>query len=118
MKRPSDAPVIHDDLEHWVACWRWPVHYLKTVQPYYANAKDGFKNFEVRRNDRDFQPGDLLVLCEWTGEDYTGDQCVRKVMYVLRDAQEFGVQEGFVVLGLELPTKYDLGARRDKGSSS
>lgn len=111
--RPSRHPAVDERLAWWVEGWPWGVHHLKTAQPYYDHLAAGFKNFEVRRNDRDFQPSDLLVLHEWTGERFTGEQSVRKVTYVLRDGQAFGVQEGFVVLALEYPSRYEV---RGKGT--
>lgn len=39
-------------------------HYLKTVQPYFDAIDQGLKTFEIRKNDRDFKVGDILVLLE------------------------------------------------------
>jgi hypothetical protein len=75
---------------------------LKTWPEYWISVESGAKNFEVRRNDRSFQPGDTLWLREWNpdAQDYTGRSVTRRIDYVLRDAERFGVQPGFVVLGL------------------
>ena len=78
----------------------FPVHNLKVDQPYFDALASGHKTFEVRYNDRGFQPGDLLFLQEWTGSQYTGRSISRSVSYVLRDGEKFGVQPGYVVLGL------------------
>lgn len=40
-------------------------HELKIIPPFYDDVKSGVKTFEVRRNDRNFQVGDLLHLKEW-----------------------------------------------------
>ena len=37
-------------------------HILKTVDHYWYAVERGDKNFEVRRDDRGFQRGDVLVL--------------------------------------------------------
>lgn len=78
------------------------IHILKTIWPYFAHVRSGHKTFEIRRNDRDFQPGDLLILAEWDDESgqYTGQDTVREVTYVMRDGADFGVQPGYVVLGM------------------
>lgn len=40
-------------------------HELKIWPQYYCRVADGSKTFEVRNNDRGFQPGDTVVLREW-----------------------------------------------------
>lgn len=40
-------------------------HELKIWPQYYCRVADGSKTFEVRKNDRGFQPGDSVVLREW-----------------------------------------------------
>ena len=79
-------------------------HELKTWPEYFDSILTGAKPFEVRKNDRAFQPGDDLLLREWfateQGGVYTGREVTRSVTYVLRDGMAFGVAEGVVVLGL------------------
>lgn len=40
-------------------------HELKIWPQYYCRVADGTKTFEVRKNDRGFQPGDTVILREW-----------------------------------------------------
>lgn len=77
-----------------------PVHYLKTVQPYFDDVLNGNKPFEVRFNDRNFQTGDELVLQEYdpATQSYTGHECTVQVTYLLDDPQY--VKEGYVILGI------------------
>jgi hypothetical protein len=44
-------------------------HELKIWPQYFARVKDGSKTFEVRENDRGFQPGDTVVLKEYSLEE-------------------------------------------------
>lgn len=84
------------------------IHALKTWPEFFDAVADGRKNFEVRRDDREFAEGDVLALHRWEPErgEYSRDdtgfpvlQAVR-VTYVLRGGQ-FGVEPGFVVMGVQ-----------------
>lgn len=77
------------------------VHELKTWCEFFEAVVDGRKTFEVRRNDRDFLVGDVLLLREWahTDETYTGRSARRVVTYVLR-GPAFGIEAGYAVLGI------------------
>lgn len=76
------------------------VHRLKTHAPYFTDVVTERKNFEVRKNDRDFEVGDILVLEEWFPCFYTGSFAVRRVTYILPGGA-FGIEEGTVVMGIE-----------------
>jgi len=41
------------------------IHELKIWPQYYARVKDGSKTFEIRENDRGYQPGDEVILKEF-----------------------------------------------------
>lgn len=77
------------------------IHHLKTWKKYFAMVFCGSKNFEVRKNDRDFKLGDQLLLEEWDNEKevYTGRILHRRIDYILKGGQ-FGIEEGFCVLSL------------------
>jgi hypothetical protein len=61
---------------------------------------DDLKRYEVRKNDRDFQIGDELLLKEWEQLGYyTGREIVVIVTYITR-AGQFGIPEGLCVLGI------------------
>ena len=81
------------------------VHELKCMPPHFQHVWDDLKLFEVRKDDRGFQPGDQLLLREWAdATGYSGRMARRSIIYVLRDGTRFGLQDGYVVLGLAPPT--------------
>lgn len=75
------------------------IHELKIHPEYFKAVVLGDKTFEIRKNDRNYSVGDLLVLKEYSTESgYTGKYTIVKTTYVLTDP-EF-VKEGFAVLGI------------------
>lgn len=77
------------------------IHELKTIQPFFDDVSRGKKDFEVRRNDRDFKVGDDLRLREFDPDLllYTGFSVYKTVKYILDDPKF--VKEGYVILGME-----------------
>lgn len=75
------------------------IHPLKTDAEPFAAVQARTKTFEFRRNDRDFQAGDLLVMCEHTDEGLTGKYVIARATYILRGPL-YGVPEGYVVMSL------------------
>jgi hypothetical protein len=79
------------------------VHELKVLPEYFRPVFDKRKNFEVRKDDRNFQIGDTLYLKEWSPEKgYTGNASIRIITYILgREPEEKQfVPEGYVILGM------------------
>lgn len=72
-------------------------HELKILPEYFSAVAKGLKTFEIRKNDRDYQVGDLLDLKEWNGEDFTGYSVLMQVTYITDYAQV----DDYVVLGIE-----------------
>lgn len=73
------------------------VHELKILPKYFVRAK----NFELRKNDRDFQVGEIVVLREWDAESgYTGRYSAHVIKYILENAKEYGFADGYCILAL------------------
>ena len=65
------------------------VHDLKTWPRQFRHVRDGLKTFEVRRNDRDYREGDLVILREYVPAHMVGERM---------DGSEYGFKydrEGF-----------------------
>jgi hypothetical protein len=86
------------------------VHDLKVWPSHWADVNSGMKTVEIRKDDRLFRVGDLLILREWIrdgqswmgdvdADGYTGQVCHRQITHVLRGGQ-FGLAEGYVALSL------------------
>lgn len=88
-------------------------HRLKTWPVYWDAVASGDKNFEVRRDDRGFQKGDILELAKYEAgvgnRGYIYDHSeglpkpymlTRRVSYILTGGQ-LGIEPGYVVMGLE-----------------
>lgn len=89
-------------------------HKLKTWPAYFDAVKRGDKAFEVRRDDRGFQKGDIVVLqrtredrlteVDWrfatsSREPEARHEIRKRIGYVLTGGQ-FGIEPGYVVLQL------------------
>lgn len=63
------------------------VHELKTDSYPFNLLKEGAKTAEVRRNDRPYKRGDLLMLFEWDSGEFTGNQLQRQISNVVHLGQ-------------------------------
>ena len=73
------------------------IHDLKTSEPYYSHIVDGYKTFEIRRDDRGFKVGDLLNLQRYVDGEYTGYYIRFKIIYIC----DFEQKENYVVMGIK-----------------
>lgn len=74
---------------------------MKILPNFFQAVVDGDKTFEIRKDDREIRVGDLLLLKEWENDSYTGRGVIRRVCYILRNAEEYGLMKGYVLLGIE-----------------
>ncbi len=83
------------------------VHKLKCWPVYFEAIGDGRKTFDVRKNDRNFQVGDLLHLDEYDPErdKMLGRWIICKVESVMRGGN-FGIAADHCVMGIRLPANH------------
>ena len=92
-------------------------HDLKCWRPFWEDVAEGYKSFEIRRNDRDYMTGDVLHLREWWDDrqEYTGRECCVRVKYILYGSDQLakvcGLHQGYVAMGIE-PVVNDQAAGR------
>lgn len=67
----------------------------------FRDVLDGYKTFELRKDENDIQPGDTLILKEWNPAEksFTGLQVEKQVSYVLRKCPEYGLMYGYCIIG-------------------
>lgn len=76
-------------------------HILKTERKFFTDIKNGYKKFELRFNDRNFQVGDLLELHETVKGRPTGDKIrFLRIKYILMgdEAEKYGLKKGYCIL--------------------
>lgn len=79
------------------------VHDLKILPEYFGPVAYGTKSFEIRKNDRDFQVDDILLLKEYNGA-YTGREALMQVTYIT----DYEQKDGYVVLAIkEVPKSFE-----------
>ena len=73
-------------------------HEIKTHINYFKKVWDGSKNFEIRKNDRDYSEGDRVHLLEWnkSNREYTG----RRVEAIIGYVCDYEQKDGYVVFSL------------------
>lgn len=66
------------------------IHKLKIHPKYFKEVCTGKKSFEIRKNDRNFKVGDILLLQEFypDTQEYTGRVVQRKITYITDYAQQ------------------------------
>lgn len=74
-------------------------HYLKTWPKQFKMVKDGNKKFEIRKCDRPFYVGDILILKEYCPkEGYTGDCLGVQVTHII-NPNDIPKEYGFSISG-------------------
>jgi hypothetical protein len=76
------------------------IHELKILHKFCKEIVVGAKSFEIRKNDRNFQVGDILHLKEIgdnTGK-YTGFEMFLRVLNI---HQELGLEDGYVCMSIK-----------------
>ncbi len=73
-------------------------HDKKVWLEYYVPLFQGIKKFELRKNDCDYQEGDLVTLRAWDNkkEQYMGSSFQIKIKYIIH-GPKFGLKDGYCI---------------------
>ena len=90
------------------------IHKLKIKEEYYKAIVDGNKTFELRKNDRDYQVGDLIqftddlfnqekIADKFMAEKYypQPSETLFKITYILEGVPEYGLDTEYCILGIK-----------------
>lgn len=89
------------------------LHELKIKHEYLEDVYLGKKTFELRKNDRDYQVGDLIHFVDEgyikpISEDLYCVECccvdedaLYKITYILKDVPQYGLDVDYCILGIK-----------------
>lgn len=77
-------------------------HAVKTWKLYFELQDKEQKLFELRKDDRPYKIGDKFLSQEFDQHknEYTGRENTYRIIYILRDAEMFGLKQGYCILQL------------------
>ncbi len=74
---------------------------LKILPKYFNDIIYGNKRFELRKNDRNFKVGDIVLLNEYDVKN-TGRYCYIIITYILDNCPEYGLDKEYCIFGFAL----------------
>ena len=83
------------------------LHELKIKHEYLVEVATGVKTFELRKNDRDYQVGDLIrfdikeSIFDSTRDIYIDKDTLYKITYVLKDVPQYGLDKDYCILAIK-----------------
>ena len=85
------------------------LHELKILHKYLIDISIGIKTFELRKNDRNYQVGDLIHFIDVKEDDtskfdiepYVDDNTLYRITYVLKDVEKYGLDKDYCILAIK-----------------
>ena len=77
------------------------LHELKIKSEYYIDVRNGQKTFELRKNDRDYEEGDLITFNCIDSANNPKDGALYKITYILKDVPQYGLDADYCILGIK-----------------
>lgn len=101
LNRPEKVEPVKKEVKKPIKKEVKQVSHELRISPKSFNAVDsGFKNYDIRRCDKDFRSGDKIVYNEYDNEkeEFSVRRTTKRIGYITRSSG--GLKEGFVILGL------------------
>lgn len=78
------------------------LHVLKLKKMYYRDVMIRNKKAELRKDDRDYEVGDLIHFVDVQGKEFEAyyDNLFR-ITHILRNVPEYGLQDGYAILSID-----------------
>ena len=77
------------------------LHELKIKDEYFKEVLRENKTFELRKNDRDYQVGDLIHFVDIDGNPSYNEKLVFQITYILKDVPEYGLDKDYCILAIK-----------------
>ena len=78
------------------------LHELKILHEYLIDVALGKKTFELRKNDRDYQVGDLIRFIDLNATYKIIDgNTLYRITYVLKDVEKYGLDKDYCILAIK-----------------
>ena len=86
------------------------LHELKILHKYLIEVDLGNKTFELRKNDRDYQVGDLIRFIDIREDDSTtknqiepniDENTLYRITYILKDVEKYGLDKDYCILAIK-----------------
>ena len=80
------------------------LHVLKIEEGYLMDILYEGKTFELRKNDRGYEVGDLIHFIDTNGDEFKGfhGNLVYRITYILKDVPQFGLDNDYCILAIKL----------------
>jgi len=76
-------------------------HLLKIEPVFLDQIISGEKTFELRKNDRNYQKGDIIKFTDLTKNNFLGESYYFNVLSVFSCEEYYGLRNGYVILSIE-----------------
>lgn len=86
-------------------------HQIRLGSEFFDDSASGRKDFELRKNDRDYRVGDILEMMEFKDGRNTGRICRKAVTYILEDFT--GLEDGYCIMGCKAISEVGNGAAQE-----